>query len=52
MKLAVIFSASTSTIHIQVLPEDTDFSTTLTEAELDAMCLAVSSNHISLFAVS
>jgi hypothetical protein len=38
MKMAVIFSSSASTIHLQVLPDDTDFSSSLTTDEIDSIC--------------
>jgi hypothetical protein len=52
MKLAVIFSSSTSSIHIQVLADDTEFSPTMTGGDIDGMCAAVSPNHTSLFTIS
>lgn len=52
MKMAVIFSATSSTIHIQVLEDSTEFAQSLTGSDIDGLCSAVSANHVSLFAVS
>lgn len=52
MKLAVVFSSSSSTIHVQVLPHDTAFNTTLTAGELNAMCEVTPGNQVSHFAIT
>lgn len=38
MKLAVVFSSATSTIHIQVLDDSVDFSSTLSGEDVENMC--------------
>ena len=38
MKMAVIFSSSASTIHIVVLRDDTDFSSSLTSENISSIC--------------
>ncbi|KAG0651197.1 Allergen Asp [Hyphodiscus hymeniophilus] len=52
MKLAVVFSSSTSTIHIQVLPDSTDFSSSLTAGEIEELCASDGGRPVSLFAIS
>ena len=52
MKLAVIFTSSSSTIHIQVLPESTDFSSSITAGEIEGLCASSSGNPVSLFTIS
>jgi len=52
MKLAVVFSSITSTIHLQVLPDDMDFSSDITAGEIDSFCSASAANSVSLFAIS
>jgi hypothetical protein len=52
MKLAVIFNSSSSTIHIQVLPDDTIFSTRLAASDINGMCQKTASNLISHFAIT
>lgn len=51
-KLAVVFSSSSSTIHIQVLPDDTDFSSTISAGEIEGMCASSSDNLVSLLTIS
>lgn len=51
MKLAVVFSSSTSTISIQVLDEDTEFPATLSAEDINSMCNQ-SSGQVSHFHVS
>ncbi len=52
MKLAIVFSSQTSTIHIQVLSDDTEFSASLAASDINNMCTADSGNVVSHFAVS
>ena len=52
MKLAVVFSSSSSTIHIQVLPADTDFPSTLAASDINKMCQATPDNQVSHFSVT
>jgi hypothetical protein len=52
MKLAVVFSSSSSTIHIQVLPDSTDFSSSITAGEIEGLCASSSGNPVSLFTIS
>ena len=52
MKLAVVFSSSTGSIHIQILPGSTDFSSSITASEIDGLCASSSSNLVSLFTIS
>ena len=52
MKLAIVFSSQTSTIHIQVLSDDTEFSTDLAASEINSMCAAEAGELVSHFAVS
>jgi hypothetical protein len=52
MKLAVVFNPSSSTIHIQDLPDSTDFSSSITASEIEGMCTSSSDNLISLFTIS
>jgi hypothetical protein len=52
MKLAVVFSSSSSTIHIQVLPDSTDFSPNFTAGELEGMCASPDGSPVSLFTIS
>ena len=52
MKLAVVFSSSSSTISIQVLPNTTNFSSVITAGEIEAMCSLSSDNLVSLFTIS
>ncbi|TAQ87470.1 hypothetical protein B7494_g4209 [Chlorociboria aeruginascens] len=41
MKLAVVFSSRDSTIHIQVLPDETTFSSNLSFSEIDGMSVGL-----------
>jgi hypothetical protein len=52
MKLAVVFSSSSSTIHVQVLPDDTGFPATLTGSKINAMCQITPDNQISHFTIT
>ncbi|KAH8787427.1 putative TOS1-like glycosyl hydrolase-domain-containing protein [Hyaloscypha sp. PMI_1271] len=52
MKLAVVFSSSSSTIHVQVLPADTDFPSTLAASDINKMCQATPDNQVSHFSVT
>ncbi|PMD38099.1 hypothetical protein L207DRAFT_61110 [Hyaloscypha variabilis F] len=52
MKLAVVFSSNSSTIHIQVLPADTNFSTTLAASEINEMCQATPDDQVSYFTIT
>ena len=52
MKLAVVFSSATSTIHIQVLPDSTNFSASLAASTVNDMCSTGDGNHVSHFAVT
>jgi len=51
MKLAVVFSSATSSIHLQVLPDDADFSKGLSAADVNGMC-TTTSEMTSHFAVA
>ncbi|KAF7902776.1 hypothetical protein EAF00_002679 [Botryotinia globosa] len=52
MKLAVVFSSATSTIHIQVLPTSYEFPTSLTTDEIQSICGTSAGNQLSKFAIS
>jgi hypothetical protein len=52
MKIAVVFSASSSTINLQVLPDNTNFSTSMTASEINGMCSQTPSNLVSHFSVT
>jgi hypothetical protein len=52
MKLAVVFSSASSTIHLQVLPSYTNFTSTLTEAGIDAICSPPGTERLSLFNIT
>lgn len=52
MKLAVVFSSATSTIHIQVLPTSYDFPTSLTTDEIQSICDTSTGSQLSKFAIS
>jgi hypothetical protein len=52
MKLAVVFSSSNSTIQVQVLPNSTDFTSSLTLSDIGGMCRASADNRISYFTIS
>ncbi|TGO30690.1 hypothetical protein BPAE_0004g01490 [Botrytis paeoniae] len=52
MKLAVVFSSATSTIHIQVLPTSYDFPTSLTTNEIQSICGTSTGIQLSEFAIS
>ncbi len=52
MKLAVVFSSSSSTIHIQVLPNSTAFSSSFTAGEIESMCSDSSGTQLSIFTIS
>lgn len=52
MKLAVVFSSATSTIHIQVLPTSYDFPTSLTTGEIQSICGTSTGSQFSEFTIS
>lgn len=52
MKLAVIFHSATSSIHIQVLPNNMDFAASIDASEIEDLCLAGKTNSVSDFTVS
>ncbi|TVY24062.1 PGA52-like protein [Lachnellula hyalina] len=52
MKLAVVFNAANSTVHLQILPDSTVFPESLTEDEILRMCNATPGKAVSHFAVS
>ena len=52
MKVAVVLSSSSSTIHIQVLPDSTDFSASITAGEIEVMCASSSGSLLSIFTIS
>jgi hypothetical protein len=52
MKLAVIFNSADATINIQVLPDTTDFSTSLTAAQVNAFLSAHSGADLSTFSIA
>ncbi|TGO78427.1 hypothetical protein BELL_0067g00230 [Botrytis elliptica] len=52
MKLAVVFSSATSTIHIQVLPTSYEFPTSLTTDEIQSICGTSTGSQLSEFAIS
>lgn len=52
MKAAVIFSAASSTISIQVLPDTTVFSETMAGSVINDMCAETSENLVSHFAIA
>lgn len=52
MKLAVIFNPANSTIHLQVLPDETDFPEHMSADEIDGMCNSSPANAVSHFVVS
>ena len=52
LKLAVIFSSAVAGIHIEVLPESTEFSSQMSTTEIDALCNSISDKVVSHFPVS
>lgn len=52
MKLAAVFNSANSTVHLQVLPDSTEFSESLTEDEILEMCNATPEKAVSHFVVS
>jgi len=52
MKIAVIFNATDSTAHLQVLPDTTDFSRELSTDEIRGLCVDSPDRAVSHFAVS
>ena len=52
MKLAVVFDSANSTVHLQVLPNSTEFSAQLTADEIHQMCTSSPKNAVSHFNVS
>lgn len=52
MKLAVIFNSADGTINIQVLPDSTDFTTSLTAAQVNAFLTAHSGADVSQFSIA
>jgi hypothetical protein len=50
-KLAVIFSSAKAGIHIEVLPDSTEFASQLTTAEIDTPCNSVGEKAVSRFHV-
>ncbi|KAA8574864.1 hypothetical protein MFRU_002g04550 [Monilinia fructicola] len=52
MKLAVVFSAASSTIHLQVLPTSYDFPTSLTTDAIQSICDTSTGNQLSKFVIS
>ncbi|ESZ98134.1 hypothetical protein SBOR_1513 [Sclerotinia borealis F-4128] len=52
MKLAVVFSSASSTIHIQVLPTNYDFPTSLTTDAIQSICGTSTGTKLSEFAIS
>jgi hypothetical protein len=52
MKLAVVFSSADNTIHVQVLPADTDFPATLTASQITGMRQTTPDNQVSHFTVT
>jgi hypothetical protein len=52
LKLAVVFSSATSSIHIQILPHGTNFSSSITAGEIEGLCASRAGNQISLFTIS
>ncbi|QSZ37493.1 hypothetical protein DSL72_008591 [Monilinia vaccinii-corymbosi] len=52
MKLAVVFSSATSTIHLQVLPTNYDFPTSLTTDAIQSICQTSAGSKLSQFAIS
>jgi hypothetical protein len=51
MKLAVIFSSSSSTAHIQVLDDSVNFSSSLTAAQIETFCSSSTGSQLSLFTI-
>ncbi|KAF4636863.1 hypothetical protein G7Y89_g1231 [Cudoniella acicularis] len=52
MKLAVVFESSSSTIHIQVLPDNTEFPTSISANDISTVCSASSEKLTSNFQVT
>lgn len=52
MKLAVVFDAVHSSIHLQVLPDNTDFPHEITADEVHEMCSTTDDRVVSHFYVS
>lgn len=52
MKVALVFSSGSSTIHIQVLPDSMEFSPSIAAGELEGMCAPGPDNLVSLLTVS
>ncbi|TVY80728.1 putative serine-rich protein P23A10.11c [Lachnellula suecica] len=52
MKLAVLFNSTTSSIHLQVLPDSTEFSKQLSADEIDGFCSGTPEKLVSHFAVT
>lgn len=51
MKLAVVFSSVTSTIRVQVLPDDMDFAPSLSAKDINRICTAEAEDLISYFSI-
>lgn len=52
MKLAVIFNSADGTINVQVLPDSTDFTASLTAAQVNAFLTAHSGTDVSHFSIA
>ena len=52
MRLAVVFSSASSTIHIQVLPDSTNFSSSITAGEIEGLCFSSTGDPVSLFTIT
>lgn len=52
MKLAVVFNAAASSIHLQVLPDHTDFSQQISAGDVAKMCTETPEKGVSRFHVS
>jgi hypothetical protein len=52
MKLAVIFNSADATINVQVLPDSTDFSSSLTATQVNGFLSAYSGADVSQFSIA